>query len=63
MIDNQISSIVLVDAAGNLKGIFTKSDIVDMYPKYYAKKRLVEDYMSKREFTIDPDELYMLFFF
>jgi CBS domain-containing protein len=49
MIDNQISSIVLVDAAGNLKGIFTKSDIVDMYPKYYAKKRLVEDHMSKKE--------------
>jgi CBS domain-containing protein len=56
MIDNQISSIIIVDAAGNLKGIFTKSDIVEMYAKYYAKKKLVDDYMSKRVFTVDPDE-------
>lgn len=56
MIDNQISSIIIVDDAGNLKGIFTKSDIVDMYAKYYAKKKLVDDYMSKRVFTVDPDE-------
>jgi CBS domain-containing protein len=56
MIDNQISSIVIVDSAGNLKGIFTKSDMVNMYAKYYAKKKLVEDYMSKRVFTVDPDE-------
>ncbi|HET7285703.1 MAG TPA: CBS domain-containing protein [Nitrososphaeraceae archaeon] len=56
MIGNQISSIIIVDAAGNLKGIFTKSDIVEMYAKYYAKKRLVDDYMSKRVFTVDPDE-------
>jgi CBS domain-containing protein len=56
MIDNQISSIVIVDADGNLEGIFTKSDMTDMYAKYYAKKRLVEDYMSKRVFTVDPDE-------
>jgi len=28
----------------------------DTYAKYYAKKRLVEDYMSKRVFTVDPDE-------
>ena len=56
MIDNQISSIVIVDADGNLKGIFTKSDMTDIYAKYYAKKRLVEDYMSKRVFTVDPDE-------
>jgi CBS domain-containing protein len=56
MIDNQISSIVIVDAAGNLKGIFTKSDMTGMYAKHYAKKRLVEDYMSKKVFTVDPDE-------
>lgn len=56
MIDNQISSIIIVDAAGNLKGIFTKSDMVDMYAKYYTKKRQVEHYMSERVFTVDPDE-------
>jgi CBS domain-containing protein len=56
MMDNQISSIVIVDNAGNLKGIFTKSDMVDTYAKYYTKKRPVEDYMSKRVFTVDPDE-------
>jgi CBS domain-containing protein len=56
MIDNQISSIIIVDAAGNLKGIFTKSDMVHMYAKYYAKKRTVENCMSKRVFTVDPEE-------
>jgi signal-transduction protein with cAMP-binding, CBS, and nucleotidyltransferase domain len=57
MIDNQISSIVIVDAAGNLKAIFTKSNMMDMYAKYYTKKRRVEDYMSNRLFTVDPDEI------
>lgn len=56
MIDNKISSIVIVDTVGNLKGIFTKSDMVDVYAKYYTKKRLVEEYMTKRVFTVDPDE-------
>lgn len=56
MIDNQISSIIVVDSAGNLKGIFTKSDVVNTYAKYYTKKRLVDHYMSKRVFTVDPDE-------
>jgi acetoin utilization protein AcuB len=42
MIDNKLSSIVIVDTVGNLKGIFTKSDMVDVYAKYYAKKRLVD---------------------
>jgi CBS domain-containing protein len=56
MIDNQISSIIIVDADGNLKGIFTKSDIVDAYAKHYAKERVVENYMSKRVFTVDPEE-------
>jgi CBS domain-containing protein len=56
MIDNKLSSIVIVDTVGNLKGIFTKSDMVDVYAKYYTKKRLVEEYMTKRVFTVDPDE-------
>ena len=56
MIDKQISSIIVVDSAGNLKGIFTKSDVMNMYAKYYTKKRLVDHYMSKRVLTVDPDE-------
>ena len=39
MIDNQISSIVIVDTTtGNLKGIFTKIDMVDSMQDIIQKK-------------------------
>jgi CBS domain-containing protein len=40
MIENKISSIIVTDDKGNLKGIFTKSDLVEVYGKYYAGKVL-----------------------
>lgn len=56
MLDKEISSLIVVDAKGNLKGIFTKSDLVGTYAQYYAEKNLVEGYMTKRVFTVAPDE-------
>jgi CBS domain-containing protein len=56
MLENKISSILVIDNNDNrLKGIFTKSDIVDAYAKYYPKKSLVKEYMTKRVITVAPD--------
>jgi CBS domain-containing protein len=56
MIDNKISSIIVTDDRGTLKGIFTKSDLVEGYGKYYSQKAIVEGYMSKKVLTVRPDE-------
>ncbi len=57
MLENKISSILVIDNNYNgLKGIFTKSDMVDAYAKYYPTKRLVKEHMTKRVITVAPDE-------
>jgi CBS domain-containing protein len=56
MLENKISSIIVIDNNDNrLKGIFTKSDMVDAYAKYYPTKSLVKEYMTKRVITVVPD--------
>ena len=62
MLENKISSIIVVDGNDDgLKGIFTKSDMVDTYAKYYPIKSLVKEYMTKRVITVAPDEnLHMI---
>lgn len=56
MLDKEISSLIVVNEKGNLKGIFTKGDLVGTYAQYYAGKNLVENYMTKHVFTVAPDE-------
>jgi CBS domain-containing protein len=56
MIENKISSIIVTDDKGSLKGIFTKSDLVEVYGKYYTGKGTVKGYMSKEVLTVAPDE-------
>lgn len=57
MLENKISSILVVDNNYNgLKGIFTKSDMVDAYAKFYPTKSMVKEYMTKRVITVAPDE-------
>jgi CBS domain-containing protein len=56
MLDKEISSLIVTDSKGILKGVFTKSDIVSAYAKHYAGKNIVEDYMTKKVHTIAPDE-------
>ena len=56
MIDKEISSLVVTDSKNNLNGIFTKSDLMGVYAKYYAGKNLVGDYMTKKVLTVTPDE-------
>ena len=55
MLDKQIISLVVIDGSGNLQGIFTKSDLVDVYYKHYEGKNLIQDYMTKKVFTISRD--------
>ena len=57
MLKNKISSIIVIDNNDNvLKGIFTKSDMLDAYAKYYSTKSIVEEYMTKEVITVAPDE-------
>ncbi|HET7149048.1 MAG TPA: CBS domain-containing protein [Candidatus Nitrosopolaris sp.] len=62
MLDNKISSIIVVDNdKGDLKGIFTKSDLVEAYARLYSKKSMVDEYMTKKVITVAPDEnLHMI---
>jgi CBS domain-containing protein len=61
MLENKISSIIVIDNNNRLKGIFTKSDVVDAYAKYYARKSLVDEYMTKKVIAVAPDEnLHMI---
>ena len=61
MLENKISSIIVVDNKGDLKGIFTKSDLVEAYARYYPRKLKVEQYMTKKVITVAPDEnLHMI---
>jgi CBS domain-containing protein len=62
MLEHKISSIIVIDNNDKkLKGIFTKSDLVDTYAKYYPTKSLVKDYMTKEVITVSPDDnLHMI---
>lgn len=56
MIENKISSLVVTDDKGVLRGIITKSDLVEGYGKYYTQRETVKEYMNKKVLTVRPDE-------
>jgi len=56
MLENKISSILVDDNNRDLKGIITKTDLVNAYAIYYGAKNSVEGYMTKHVLTITPDE-------
>jgi len=56
MLEKKISSIVVVDNEGVLKGIITKSDMVEAYARHYPSKLKVDQYMTKKVITVAPDE-------
>jgi len=64
MLEKKISSIVVVDNEGVLKGIITKSDMVEAYARHYPSKLKVYQYMTKKVITVAPDEnLHMILLF
>jgi CBS domain-containing protein len=56
MLNSGISSLVVNDTNGNLKGIFTKSDLVRAYGSYYAGKDVVKNHMTKSVHVIKADD-------
>ncbi|MEM3085289.1 MAG: CBS domain-containing protein [Nitrososphaerales archaeon] len=56
MDENRISSVISVDSAMKLRGIITKTDLVEVYAKYYAGKHLVQDYMTRKIFIVTPED-------
>ena len=61
MLEKKISSIVVVDDEGELKGIITKSDMVETYARNYPSRLKVDQYMTKKVITVAPDEnLHMI---
>jgi CBS domain-containing protein len=59
MLQNNISSIIVVNQKNYdpyLKGIFTKTDLVEVYARQYMGKNSVAQYMAKRVFTVAPDD-------
>ncbi len=59
MLDNHISSLIIITNNGGsfiLKGILTKSDLLDAYSKSYGGDVAVNEYMIKKLLTVNPDE-------
>lgn len=56
MLKNKISSLVVVDASDKLRGIFTKTDLAGAYAEFFSLRHKVGDFMTKKVFTVAPDE-------
>lgn len=56
MLDKQISSLLVVDDTKTLKGIFTKTDLLQAYIEHFSGDHLVDEFMTKRVVTVMPDE-------
>ncbi len=56
MLERGISSLIITDSKGSLKGIITKSDLVRAYADHFTGKNHVRDYMTKSVFTVAPDD-------
>jgi CBS domain-containing protein len=56
MIDNKISSLIVVDAKGRLQGILTKNDLTEAYVEYYSLRHRVREFMTQKVFSVAPDE-------
>lgn len=56
MLEKGISSLIVLDGRKNLKGIFTKTDLVYAYVEDFAGEHLVGEFMTRRVLTVAPDE-------
>jgi CBS domain-containing protein len=56
MLKEEISSLLVVDAKNNLKGILTKTDLVTAFEEYYAFAHKVKEFMIDKVITVEPDE-------
>lgn len=59
MLNNNISSLVIVKANNDnsiLNGIITKSDLLDAYARSFGGDVIINEYMTKKVLTVEPDE-------
>ena len=56
MLDNNISSVIVIDSEGYPMGIITKTDFVEYYANHVKNKYKIKDLMSKKVYTVFPDE-------
>jgi CBS domain-containing protein/predicted transcriptional regulator len=56
MLDNNISSVIVTDSEGDPNGIITKTDLVEYYAYHVKNKYKIKDSMSKKVYTVFPDE-------
>ncbi|MGH9982180.1 MAG: CBS domain-containing protein [Nitrososphaeraceae archaeon] len=56
MLDNNISSVIVTDNKGYQNGIITKTDIVEYFAYHVKNKYTIKDSMSKKVYTVFPDE-------
>jgi CBS domain-containing protein/predicted transcriptional regulator len=57
MLKNQISSVLVTDSDRKTIGIITKTDIVEVYAYHMLSRIRVREHMSKKVFTVAPDEI------
>lgn len=61
MLENHISSLLITDTENKVKGIVTKTDIVELYAYHLRTSIRVRNFMSKKVHTVAPDEtLHMI---
>ncbi len=60
MLENEISSLVVVDEGGALKGIVTKTDICYHYSTNASGFYLVKDFMTPKPITVKPSQSIFL---
>ena len=56
MLEKGISSLIVLDKSKNLKGIFTKTDLLSAYIQNFAGEHVIREFMTKRVLTVAPDE-------
>jgi CBS domain-containing protein len=56
MLEKGISSLIVVDGANNIKGIFTKTDLADAYIWHFSDEHTVKEFMTEKVLTVAPDE-------
>lgn len=57
MLAHKISSLIVTNPDNTSLGIFTKSDLVEMYARSIVDKIQVKEYMTKQVITVSPNEL------
>jgi CBS domain-containing protein len=58
MTRREISALVVMDAAGDLQGIITRTDLIRAHLRYDDwKKRCVGDHMTREVVTVTPETL------